>query len=91
MQRIEEMDEENCSLQTDLSSLIEEKEQLENSLAGALKHKKTEVYLSLLFKIRISMCFLLRVVLLRLDYYKIKCQSYVHVTANSFVLYFTDY
>lgn len=43
VRRIDEMDDENSSLQLELSSLVEEKEQLEKSLAESLKHDQTEV------------------------------------------------
>ena len=40
---IDEMDDENSSLQTELSTLMDEKEQLESSLAEAKKGQKSQV------------------------------------------------
>ena len=43
VRRIDEMDDENNSLQTELSTLMDEKEQLESSLAEAKKGQKSQV------------------------------------------------
>lgn len=45
VRRIDEMDDENNTLQSELSALMDEKEQLESSLAEAKKHQKTQVYI----------------------------------------------
>ena len=43
VRRIDEMDDENNSLQTELSTLMDEKEQLESSLAEAKEGQKSQV------------------------------------------------
>ena len=43
VRRIDEMDDENNSLQTELSTLMDEKEQLESSLAEAKEGQKSRV------------------------------------------------
>ena len=43
VRRIDEMDDENNSLQAELSTLMDEKEQLESSLAEAKEGQKSQV------------------------------------------------